>query len=306
MRWLRLVRPFTLLPPLLGMLSGAASAWGAGALADLEGGEVTMLVFAGSLMAALLNAGSNVWNQVCDIELDRVNKPERPLPRGEMSLQGARRFALLLYAASIALAFVAWPGEYPEVGIIVLLTVFLTWAYSGPPLRLRRIWWLAPLVIALPRGGLLKVCGWAMVAPVAANSEPWVLGGVFFFFILGAASTKDFSDMDGDRQGGVVTLPIRFGARRAAWMMSPFYVVPWVVFAALPHFEVGGRAALTVDPFWGTALGCALAVHGLVTAVLMVRHASDLIDHRRGRYMWVNLYVLMMEAQVGVAVLYLL
>ena len=156
------------------------------------------------------------------------------------------------------------------------------------------------------RGGLLKVCGWAMVAPVAANSEPWVLGGVFFFFILGAASTKDFSDMDGDRQGGVVTLPIRFGARRAAWMMSPFYVVPWMVFAALPHFEVGGRAALTVDPFWGTALGCALAVHGLVTAVLMVRHASDLIDHRRGRYMWVNLYVLMMEAQVGVAVLYLL
>lgn len=305
MKWVRLARPFTLLPPMLGMLSGAASAYGAGATPDLGAARLAILVLAGTSMAALLNAASNVWNQVCDVELDRVNKPDRPLPAGEITVTEAKVFALILYAASIVLAFVATPSNDPEVGWIVILTAFLTWAYSGPPLRWRRVWWLAPLVIALPRGGLLKVCGWAMVAPVAGNGEPWLLGGVFFLFILGAASTKDFSDMDGDRQGGVETLPIRFGARRAAQLMAPFYILPWLVFAALPHLEVDGVRLLSVDPPSGTVLGLFLAAHGAVTAILMVRNAHDLVDDRRGRAMWVNLYVLMMEAQVGVAVLYL-
>jgi 4-hydroxybenzoate polyprenyltransferase len=306
MAWLRLLRPFTLLPPLLGMLSGAASAWGAGVVdARLHASDLWTLLVAGSLMAVLLNAASNVWNQVCDVELDRVNKPNRPLPRGEVSAAAARWLALALYAASLALAFVATPAGVPEVGVIVVFTALLTWAYSGPPLRLRRVWWLAPLVIALPRGGLLKVCGWAVLAPVAADREPWVLGGLFFLFILGCASTKDFSDVEGDRLGGVCTLPIRFGARTAALIMAPFYVAPWILFAALPHIQVGGRALLSVDAAGATILGLALAAHGAVTAWLMVRNASDLAEERRGRLMWGNLYVLMMEAQIGVAVLYL-
>lgn len=306
MAWLRLLRPFTLLPPLLGMLSGAASAWGAGVVDErLETSEVWMLLLAGSLMAALLNAASNVWNQVCDLDLDRVNKPDRPLPRGDIGIAAAKRLTVVLYAVSIGLAFLATPADVPEVGFIVVFTAFLTWAYSGPPLRLRRTWWLAPLVIALPRGGLLKVCGWAVLAPVAADREPWVLGGLFFLFILGCASTKDFSDVEGDARGGVCTLPIRFGPRVAAMIMAPFYVAPWLAFAALPHVEVGGRALLSVDAVAATVLGLALAAHGGATAWFMVRNADALVDDRRGRVMWRNLYVLMMEAQIGVAALYL-
>ena len=306
MAWLRLSRPFTLLPPLLGMLSGAASAWGAGVVdARHDAAGLWFLLVAGSLMAVLLNAASNVWNQVCDIELDRVNKPDRPLPRGDVTVAGARRFAVALYAVSVALAFSVMPSDFPEVGIIVLFTALLTWVYSGPPLRLRRIWWLAPLVIALPRGALLKVCGWAVLAPVAADREPWVLGGLFFLFILGCASTKDFSDVEGDRLCGVCTLPIRFGARAAALIMAPFYVLPWLLFAALPYVHVGGRALLSVDAAGATILGLVLAAHGAATAWFMVRNASRLADERRGRFMWRNLYVLMMEAQVGVAILYL-
>ena len=72
-----------------------------------------------------------------------------------------------------------------------------------------------------------------------------------------------------------------------------------------PHIQVGGRALLSVDAAGATILGLALAAHGAVTAWLMVRNASDLAEERRGRLMWGNLYVLMMEAQIGVAVLYL-
>ena len=59
--------------------------------------------------------------------------------------------------------------------------------------------------------------------------EPWFIGAIFMFFLLGAASTKDFSDIEGDRAGGCRTLPIVFGVRRAAWMIAPFFVFPWLL-----------------------------------------------------------------------------
>jgi len=35
--------------------------------------------------------------------------------------------------------------------------------------------------------------------------------------------------MDGDRRGGCRTLPIQFGVTRAAWMISPSFVLPFLM-----------------------------------------------------------------------------
>ena len=56
--------------------------------------------------------------------------------------------------------------------------------------------------------------------------EPWFIGAIFGLFLLGASTTKDFADMEGDARGGCRTLPIIYGVRRAAWMISPSFVVP--------------------------------------------------------------------------------
>ena len=56
--------------------------------------------------------------------------------------------------------------------------------------------------------------------------EPWFIGAIFGLFLLGASTTKDFADMEGDARGGCRTLPIVYGVRRAAWMISPSFVVP--------------------------------------------------------------------------------
>jgi len=303
MDWLRLIRPFTLLPPVLGMLSGAASAWGAGR-SLVDGSECLALIALGALMAATLNAASNVLNQVHDLELDRINKPERPLPSGRIRMGAALTFAWALYGAAIVMAFFIRPGAVPEVGIIVLFTGLLTWAYSSPPLRLRSSWWAAPLVIAVPRGGLLKVAGWAALAPVFSDREPWILGTIFFLFILGAAPTKDFEDMEGDRRGGASSLPLRFGARAAARLMAPFYVLPWLAVMILPRVMVAGRPLLSVDPEAALLVGGVLLVHGCVTAWWLMRTTKS-ANSVPGRGAWRNLYILMMEAQIGLAGLYL-
>ena len=59
--------------------------------------------------------------------------------------------------------------------------------------------------------------------------EPWFIGAIFGLFLLGASTTKDFADMEGDRLGGCRTLPILYGVRRAAWMISPSFVLPFLL-----------------------------------------------------------------------------
>ena len=59
--------------------------------------------------------------------------------------------------------------------------------------------------------------------------EPWYIGAIFGLFLLGASTTKDFADMEGDRRGGCRTLPIIYGVKRAAWMISPSFVLPFLL-----------------------------------------------------------------------------
>src|SRR5438309_9790929 len=71
-------RPFTLLPPTFGVVSGALTAFGSAHNPDPArhlSPSVLLMIGLGSLTAALLNAASNVINQVHDLEIDRRNKP---------------------------------------------------------------------------------------------------------------------------------------------------------------------------------------------------------------------------------------
>ena len=103
----------------------------------------------------------------------------------------------------------------------------------SPPLRTKRLGIVANITIAIPRGVLLKVCGWSTIKTIY-KYEPWLIGLVFGLFLLGATSTKDFSDIKGDRANGCMTLPIKYGVRRAAWMIAGFFYL-----SLSPH-AVGG------------------------------------------------------------------
>ena len=102
------------------------------------------------------------------------------------------------------------------------------------------------MTIAIPRGCLLKVAGWTLVAS-AFSAEPWAIGSIFGLFLLGATSTKDFSDAEGDRAGGCVTLPVKYGNRSAVAIISPFFVLPWLL-AAAPRADAGSRGGRPPPP----------------------------------------------------------
>jgi 4-hydroxybenzoate polyprenyltransferase len=202
--YVELARPFTLLPPALGVLSGAASAWGAGHSKPSVTLGLLLPVLWGALMAAVLNAANNAINQIYDLDIDRVNKPRRPLPAGTLRMSDAWAFTLVTAVLSWVLAWLASPDARHECFWIVVFTSFLCWAYSAPPLWTKRRGFLANITIAIPRGVLLKVAGWSTVKTIV-GLEPWYIGSIFGLFLLGAASTKDFADIEGDSADGCQT-----------------------------------------------------------------------------------------------------
>jgi len=109
------------------------------------------------------------------------------------------------------------------------------------------------------------VAGWSAVKTIA-GVEPWYIGAIFGLFLLGATTTKDFADMEGDRRGGCRTLPIEYGVRRAAWMISPSFVVPFAMIAA------GAWLRVLTGNFWLLQLlGAVMTGYGLYVCYLIVQ-----------------------------------
>ncbi|MBI2222726.1 MAG: UbiA family prenyltransferase [Acidobacteria bacterium] len=290
-------RPFTLVAPALGVVSGAVTAAGA---APREPWALTLLTYPllGASMAAVLNAGNNALNQIYDLEIDRVNKPRRPLPSGRLALREAWGFTILCYVVALILAWFVAPGGRHECFWIVLAAVVCTHMYSVPPLRTKRLGIWANVTIAIPRGLLLKVAGWSTVKTVV-GVEPWYIGSIFGLFLLGASTTKDFADMDGDRRGGCRTLPIVYGVSRAAWMISPSFVVPFLM------INIGASTHILTGHFWMLqTLGALMTAYGIYVCYLMLRRPEDLAVEEN-HVSWAHMYRMMFVAQTGFAAAYL-
>ncbi len=296
--YFELGRPFTLIAPALGFFSGAVTAIGA---EPQEPWSWSLLVYPviGALMAAVLNAASNALNQIYDLDIDRINKPTRPLPSGRLTLRQAWVFTWVTYAVALWLAWLVAPGGRHECFWIVLIATVITFLYSAPPFRTKRLGIWANVTIAIPRGVLLKVAGWSAVKTIF-GVEPWYIGAIFGLFLLGASTTKDFADIEGDRRGGCMTLPIQFGVTHAAWMISPSFVVPFLM------IPLGAWTGILTGNVWLLqALGFLLTVYGLYVCYLMLRRPEDLAVEEN-HVSWAHMYRMMFVAQIGFALAYLI
>jgi 4-hydroxybenzoate polyprenyltransferase len=296
--FVELSRPFTLVAPALGFASGAATAYGA-APRELWHPHLILYPLIGLTMAAVLNAASNALNQIYDLEIDRVNKPKRPLPSGRLSLHDAWVFTWVAYAVALVLAWLVEPGGRHECFWIVVVATIITFLYSVPPFRTKRLGIWANVTIAIPRGVLLKVAGWSAVKTVF-GAEPWYIGAIFGLFLLGASTTKDFADMEGDARGGCRTLPIIYGVTRAAWMISPSFVIPFLMISA------GAWAGILTGNFiLLQILSAVKTAYGIYVCYLMLRRPEDLAVEEN-HVSWAHMYRMMFVAQIGFALAYLL
>ncbi len=282
MVYLELLRPFTLIAPVVGVFSGAIIA-----SRDMPG----ILVLIGAFSAAVLNAASNVTNQYFDLEIDKINKPLRPLPSRRIQNKKAGAFALILYFVSLALSWLVNPRFF----LIVLIAAIFTFLYSAPPFRIKKYPFLSSVCIALPRGMLLIVAGWSIVSPVWVI-EPWFIGLIFALYLMGASVTKDFSDIKGDREFSIKTLPVLYGPERSAKIIAPFFYLPFIL------IPLGVINKIILPQSLPLVL---LGLWGFYTAKLILLRPQDL-TLEKNHISWKHMYLILIVGQLGFAAAYLI
>jgi geranylgeranylglycerol-phosphate geranylgeranyltransferase len=192
--------------PVNSIVAGVLTFIGSFVAVKLTADPGLLLPVAAAMIATVLATGAgNAINDYFDRDIDRINNPERPIPRGAVTPRGALWFSVTLFLTAVALALALLPLLAIAIAVVNLLAlVTYTELFKGLP-------GVGNALVAY-LGGSTFLFGGAAVG----NVEPTVV-----LFLLAALSTlareiiKDVEDVSGDREEGLNTLPIAIGERRS-------------------------------------------------------------------------------------------
>lgn len=198
---LDLVRPGNAVAAAVLTFTGSFVAVGAGVW-----GAAAVSTVTAALATVLATGGGNAINDYFDREIDAVNRPGRPIPRGSVSARGALAFALALFALAVVAA-----ATLPRAALAIAVAnaaalAAYTKLFKGLP-------GVGNLVVALLTGSTFLFGGAAVGRLLAPGLL--VMAGLAAAATLGRELVKDVEDVAGDREEGLRTLPIVVGERPA-------------------------------------------------------------------------------------------
>lgn len=184
--------------------------------AFVAGGVTTYPYQVGAAVAAtgLAVGAGNAINDYFDREIDRINQPDRAIPRGAVSPRGALAFSVVLFALAVGFAVTLPVVAIAIAGINLLALVAYTEYFKGLP-------GLGNALVAYLVGSTF-LFGAAAVGEVGPAV---VLGVLAAIATLTREIVKDVEDLEGDLEEGLNTLPIAIGERRALVIAAVLLVV---------------------------------------------------------------------------------
>jgi geranylgeranylglycerol-phosphate geranylgeranyltransferase len=202
---------FILLRPLnviIGMISIFIGAFITGTISPL------MKVIFACISGGLIAGGANVINDYYDIEIDKINKPQRPIAAGAISLKYAFVYSIILYFMGIIFGWlVNW-----QAFIVSIFSSILLFLYSA---KLKRTVLWGNLSVSLVTALAFIYGG------IAVNRLSFAIIPALFSFVyhLGREIIKDIEDIEGDRADNISTFPIVYGAIPALKLATLVYII---------------------------------------------------------------------------------
>jgi geranylgeranylglycerol-phosphate geranylgeranyltransferase len=190
--FLQLVRPLN-----LAIVFGTIVA--AGILAKPDGWDMLWVIMAG-LSGTLIAAGGNAINDYFDIEVDKINRPDRPIPLGTVTLDEAR--TIWMYTSGAGLALSAPLGIWNL--LVAAVWVGGLYVYSQ---QLKGTVLVGNVTVAFMTGLAFPFGAFAVGRPILG-----LYPGLFAFLAnLAREILKDIEDVDGDATANLETLPVKHG-----------------------------------------------------------------------------------------------
>ena len=173
------------------------------------------LTIYGFITGFSISSYSMIINDIYDIEIDKVNQPERPLAKQIISINSALSLSLILLLIGLTSSLLI---SYYNI-IITAIFSFLSWFYN--------IW-----------GKKQGIIGNSIVA--SSMSIPFIFGGIItgnisllvwsisliaFLSGMGREIIKTIADVEGDKIKGIKSVSIQFGSRNAMLIACGFIII---------------------------------------------------------------------------------
>lgn len=250
--YLQLIRPSVILLGTFGALAGAL----------VSGFTDPILILIAMCAALFIGAGGNVINDYFDYEIDKINKPKRPLPSGSLDLKRALIYSAVLY--TIGIIFAIYLNVYCL--ILALFNVIVSIAYSWKLKRQLVIGNVIPSWLAASSflfGGLL--IGGLMPAVL-------ILSIMAFFANMGREIVKDIEDVMGDSKQGSKTFANVFGNKNAKKIGTGFVLIS-IAFTPIPII----LNLFSIYYMYAVMISVAVFLHALYVLKRNVKYSQKLM-----------------------------
>ncbi|MCE2414513.1 geranylgeranylglycerol-phosphate geranylgeranyltransferase [Candidatus Poribacteria bacterium] len=175
-----------------------------------------------SVAALVVISAGNAINDYCDYDIDRINRPRRPLPSGRIRRPNALIFAIVLIVIGIYLGTLI---NINATAIATLVSVALV-CYA---FWLKRTPFVGNLVVS-GLTGLTFIAGGVAIDSVQGTLIPAIFA---FLFTTAREIVKDLEDTEGDLKNNVKTLAT-LNPRMAVWIAVGF-MVSVILFSPIPY-----------------------------------------------------------------------
>ena len=233
-------------------------------------------------------AAGNVINDYFDYNIDLVNKPERPIPSGRISLENGKRYAYLLFAAGTICGFLIsylTANWIPFIIVLIADVVLYLYAY-----KLKATPLIGNLAVGFMTGFGFVFGGFTINNPSIVMTSIF-LG--FFAFVMTTAREiiKDIEDVEGDRKDGARTLPILIGKKKPAILATILIIIDCALCPLLYIYHIFGVLYLVI-------IAVAVIIF-IYSAILIMKSQEEPVAHKSSKLLKIGMLIAFLSFALG-------
>ena len=233
-------------------------------------------------------AAGNVINDYFDYKIDLVNKPERPIPSGRISLKAGRNYAYLLFLLGTICGFlISYLTNNWIPFLIVIIADIILYLYAY---KLKTTPLIGNLAVGFMTGFGFVFGGFTINNPTIVTTSIF-LG--FFAFVMTTAREiiKDIEDVEGDKKDGDRTLPILIGKKTPAIIAIILIIIDCILCPLLYYYHIFGILYLIV-----IAIAVILFIY---SAILIFKSQEEAVAHKSSKYLKIGMLIAFLAFALG-------
>ena len=220
-------------PPLAAMDLAMPAAAALLAVWTVEAALPPLLPFIIAAIAAYCAITSSyVYNDCCDIDVDKIGMPNRPLPSAQLSKKEAQLWSLFLFLVAAAVSLYLNPESFIVLAVATFfITIYSAWAKRNTPFS----WVFVGLSFGLVPLGVWLAFEPAGILKAGAGLHPSsiILATMIGITDWGFTNCDASRDVAGDKEKGIPTTPATYGIPATARMVTGFWVIGVILSIAL-------------------------------------------------------------------------